>query len=179
MRRSGRIRRCWGFLIRTFQASGFPWCLRNVRTVSKRSGPGICGLFSKQTLIRSQRVVLSTYESHMSRCRRFIVCVNAKVFIAGSFHIISEAFIACLVQYNSISRTRLLTETLFRCVMVAKDKDSSHPQSHLIWSESMATVQNCTSHYMNPCALEATCINTYINSDLSLNSSFLQILLAP
>lgn len=33
----GCICRCWGFHLLTFQAPGFPWCLRNVQTVSKRA----------------------------------------------------------------------------------------------------------------------------------------------
>lgn len=41
--------------------------------------PELWGLFSKQIVIRSQKVTLSTYESHMSDWERFIVCVKTGI----------------------------------------------------------------------------------------------------
>lgn len=115
---------CSGFHILTFRVLGFPWCLRNVQTVSRHSGPEICGLFSKLMVIRSQRVTQTTYESHMSS--RFTACVRAKKYSCRFFsrHV---TFFYCLSHSVGLSQQDTLTHTTrtrlyvkpFRCDTVA------------------------------------------------------------
>lgn len=65
--------------------------------------PGHFGLFSKQGVIRSQKVTLSTFESHMSDWERFTVCVKAGWL---AWILFSPSFIAFFIQSVSLTGTK-------------------------------------------------------------------------